>query len=71
MIHVKFCWHCGRRLRGNHHIELMIHGYMRTLHKSCVDGWKSRHDQDSIPDEIMSPRYRDTSAEIILQENDG
>lgn len=32
---VKFCWHCGRKLWGRHHVELFIDGHDRTLHESC------------------------------------
>jgi len=32
---VRFCWDCGRRLHGRHHIIKKVHGEMRTLHESC------------------------------------
>jgi len=32
---VKFCWECGRKLWGNHHVIRLIEGHPRTLHKSC------------------------------------
>ena len=32
---VKFCWYCGRRLWGNHHIEAEIDGHVRIAHKQC------------------------------------
>lgn len=33
---VKFCWHYGRKLYGRHHAVLVVDGYPRTLHESCV-----------------------------------
>ena len=32
---IRFCWHCSRKLRGNHFVEKYIHGHLRILHKSC------------------------------------
>jgi hypothetical protein len=32
---VRFCWHCGNKLRGNHFVEVEIEGYPRILHKAC------------------------------------
>jgi len=32
---LRFCWHCGKQLYGNHHVELIIDEYPRILHKSC------------------------------------
>lgn len=32
---VRFCWDCGRQLRGNHHIEVEVDGHLRILHKDC------------------------------------
>lgn len=37
---VRFCWECGRKLRGNHHKELFIDGHWRTLHKQCAKEYK-------------------------------
>ncbi len=39
---VKWCWWCGNKLRGNHHIEKMVCGHIRILHKECEDmpPWK-------------------------------
>jgi hypothetical protein len=31
----RFCWACGRQLWGRHHIERIIDGHHRILHKSC------------------------------------
>ena len=31
----RFCWLCNRKLRGNHHVEKMIDGHPRILHKDC------------------------------------
>ena len=31
----KFCWVCGRKLRGNHFIEKRIDEHLRICHKSC------------------------------------
>lgn len=33
---VKFCWDCGKKLWGNHHVIKNIDGYPRTLHKQCA-----------------------------------
>lgn len=32
----KFCWCCGRKLWGGQGIEMMVEGYLRTLHKFCA-----------------------------------
>jgi len=34
---VRFCWLCGRKLWGNHHVEFkgVQDGLIRTLHKFC------------------------------------
>ena len=32
---VRFCWECGRQLRGNHHVEVEVDGHNRILHKYC------------------------------------
>jgi hypothetical protein len=34
---VRFCWHCGKRLWGNHYEERKIEGHKKILHKKC---WK-------------------------------
>ena len=34
---VRFCWDCGRQLRGNHHIEKEVDGHLRILHKACYE----------------------------------
>jgi len=38
---VKFCWHCGRKLQGNHFVEYVIDGHARILHKQCLRELKS------------------------------
>lgn len=38
---VRFCWECGRKLWGNHHVILNIQGYDRTLHKQCGNQYKN------------------------------
>lgn len=32
-----FCWHCGRRFRGNHFIEVDVKGFPVRVHKHCKD----------------------------------
>jgi hypothetical protein len=32
---VNFCWECGRKLRGNYHVELVVDGHKRIVHKQC------------------------------------
>lgn len=32
---VKFCFHCGRKLRGRHHVEKVYEGHSRVFHKAC------------------------------------
>jgi hypothetical protein len=34
---VRFCWECGKKLRGNHFIEVEIDGHKRILHKACIE----------------------------------
>ena len=34
---VRFCWECGRNLRGRHHVLATVEGSPRTLHKQCYD----------------------------------
>lgn len=31
----RFCWLCSRQLQGNHHVEMVIDGHSRILHKDC------------------------------------
>ena len=33
---VKFCWECGKKLRGNHFKEIYYEGAMRICHKDCA-----------------------------------
>ena len=33
---VRFCWHCGNKLRGNHFTEIEFDGHSRILHKACA-----------------------------------
>jgi len=32
---IRFCWECGRKLWGNHYVEMEIDGHKRILHKTC------------------------------------
>lgn len=32
---VKFCWWCGSKLWGIHHVEKVVQGKSRILHKDC------------------------------------
>lgn len=32
---VRFCWHCGAKLYGNHYKEEEIDGFKRIVHKTC------------------------------------
>lgn len=38
---VRFCWECGRNLCGNHHVEIVIDGHSRILHKQCAKAYQS------------------------------
>lgn len=39
---VRFCWHCGRKLRGNHHAVIIGQdGFDRIVHKSCKEEAKA------------------------------
>lgn len=38
---IKFCWECGKKLRGNHHSFLVLKGNVHTLHVSCADQLKA------------------------------
>lgn len=31
---VRFCWHCGAKLYGNHFKEVKIEGHVRIVHKT-------------------------------------
>jgi len=31
----KFCWECGRKLRGKFAYQIKADGHWRTVHKSC------------------------------------
>lgn len=33
---VRFCWHCGNKLRGNHFVEVMVDELPRIVHKECA-----------------------------------
>jgi hypothetical protein len=37
---VRFCFECGRKLRGNHFIEAEVDGHKRIFHKSCIEVMK-------------------------------
>lgn len=43
-----FCWICGRKLWGNHHVKKVIDEHERTLHKSCSEGKGGRPDYELI-----------------------
>ena len=47
---VKFCWECGRKLRGNHFAELEAYGQLRILHKECVGPVRTRlhYEQEKV-----------------------
>lgn len=32
---IRFCWECGRKLWGNHFVEIGVDGFLRIMHKSC------------------------------------
>jgi hypothetical protein len=32
---IRFCWHCSRKLRGNHFVKAKVNGHMRVMHKAC------------------------------------
>ena len=34
---VRFCFECGKKLRGNHFIETEVDGHKRSFHKMCID----------------------------------
>jgi hypothetical protein len=33
--HIKFCWECGRKLRGKFTYIVVVDGIERVVHKSC------------------------------------
>lgn len=41
---VRWCWSCGRKLWGNHHVEKMIDGHPRILHETCGKLYFSKHE---------------------------
>lgn len=36
MPRVKFCWECGRKLRGSSHVLALVGGHVVTLHEICA-----------------------------------
>lgn len=52
---VRFCWECGRKLRGNHFAEQMVDGHLRILHKDC---WRMIKNglRDYISDSSEAPK---------------
>lgn len=36
----KFCWECGRKLRGKYVYQVEVEGYWRTVHKACGESIK-------------------------------
>lgn len=46
-----FCWLCGRKLWGNHHVKKVIDEHERTLHKSCSEGSGGRPDYEILEEE--------------------
>ena len=37
---VRFCWVCGKKLWGNHHVEVIIDEHLRILHETCYEDIK-------------------------------
>lgn len=43
---VRFCWDCGRKLYGNHHVAaiLKLDKRERILHKQCYDADRAAYE---------------------------
>ena len=37
---VNFCWHCGKKLRGRHFVEIIVFNLHRICHKQCAEDIK-------------------------------
>lgn len=42
---VRFCWECGKKLRGNHHKVEIINGEECILHISCAKNRTETHEE--------------------------
>lgn len=55
-IPAKFCWDCGRKLRGKYFYQALVDGYWRTMHKACAEAM---------------PIGREERAGLVVQRYDG
>jgi hypothetical protein len=42
---VRFCWHCGAKLHGNHFKEVEVDGNLVVTHKNCGDADRECRDE--------------------------
>ena len=42
----RHCWHCGRKLHGNHRATKIIHGNPHTFHKSCLKEYEQEQREE-------------------------
>jgi len=47
---IRFCWLCGRKLRGNHFVETVIDEHPRIMHKACAK-WAEREQAKDLEKE--------------------
>lgn len=43
---VRHCWHCGRKLHGNHFAEMVAEGHSRIFHKSCLKDYEQQQREE-------------------------
>ncbi len=77
---VNYCWICGRKLQGDHHIEAPIKEWSgddvpRILHKSCYKNFQKKkieitYNAKNFEDESEKPECSFNCEEYGLQRND-
>lgn len=65
---IRFCWLCGKKLRGNSFIERVVDGHTRVLHLKCSSSLDAEEagpptsafeDEDLMQDTDYLEDYRD------------
>ena len=57
------CWHCGRKLQGNHFTEAYAEGYRRVFHKSCLKSYeRCKHNEEAFLEDANRDMFGDPNA---------
>lgn len=49
---VRFCWWCGRKLYGRHHVDVEVDGLPRVMHVQCNKNRAKGYDPPATECEI-------------------